>query len=245
MPKWALPTLAVIMIAIFTYLGFWQLDRARERQSDFEAKKAQLEQKTLVLKQGDDLDTLKPYQQVSVEGRLIPSSTILLDNAILNGRAGYQVVTAFKPDVLPLYIPVKRGWLPSTGDRNRPPTVNTPQHTITLTGHITLFPEKPLFFSDRNLASHHHAEAPPVWLYFDSTEFSQRLALPLAPFILLASPDQPGAFQVSPPSLESKQGMHIGYAIQWFAFAVFVIILSFGAFFKQRHKKEVHKPIDR
>ena len=93
MPKWALPTLAVIMIAIFTYLGFWQLDRARERQSDFEAKKAQLEQKTLVLKQGDDLDTLKPYQQVSVEGRLIPSSTILLDNAILNGRAGYQVVT--------------------------------------------------------------------------------------------------------------------------------------------------------
>ena len=239
MPKWALPTLAITMIAIFTYLGFWQLDRARERQSDFEAKKAQLEQKTLVLKQSDDLENLQPYQQVSVEGALIPSSTILLDNAVFNGRAGYQVVTAFKPDALPLYIPIKRGWLPSTGDRNRLPTVDTPEHAVTLTGYITLFPEKPLFFSDKNLASH-HAKVPPVWLYFDPTEFSQRLALPLAPFMLLASPDQPGVFQVSSPSLESKQGMHIGYAIQWFAFAAFVTILSFGAFVKQRHKKEAH-----
>jgi surfeit locus 1 family protein len=43
--------------------------------------------------------------------------------------------------------------------------------------------------------------------------------------VILQDPDTPGGFLRSWPREMPKEGMHIGYAIQWFAFAVIALVL--------------------
>ena len=51
------------------------------------------------------------FGAVSVAGQFDPAHEILLDNRVLNGKPGYQVVTPLKMDGTELYVLVDRGWV--------------------------------------------------------------------------------------------------------------------------------------
>ena len=58
------------------------------------------------------------------------------------------------------------------------------------------------------------------WPYLTVDLFAAGAPYPVEPFVILQVPGDPYGFQRSWPKELPKEGMHLGYAIQWFAFAV-------------------------
>ncbi|MGH8223976.1 MAG: SURF1 family protein, partial [Woeseiaceae bacterium] len=97
---------AIVLIALFTALGFWQLDRA--------AQKAELRRLfdddagTVTLTDG-----LEPrqFQHIEARGRYLPDRQFLIDNIVRDTRLGYYVITPFETAQGEPLLLVNRGWL--------------------------------------------------------------------------------------------------------------------------------------
>jgi surfeit locus 1 family protein len=63
------------------------------------------------------------------------------------------------------------------------------------------------------------------WPYLTTALYAARVDYPIQPVAILEDPADDGGFvrvwSTEPP----KEGMHIGYAIQWFAFAAIALVL--------------------
>src|SRR4030095_1031828 len=107
--RW-LPTLATLaLMAALLTLGFWQLDRMREKEALFAAFAAG-SRETVDLR-SLPADRRARYQHAWVTGRFDSEHQILLDNMTHQGQVGYRVLTPlmFGADRTLL---VDRGWIP-------------------------------------------------------------------------------------------------------------------------------------
>jgi surfeit locus 1 family protein len=70
------------------------------------------------------------------------------------------------------------------------------------------------------------------WPYLTVDLFQATVDYPVQPFVLLLDPADPTGFTRNWPVEPPKEGMHLGYAIQWLAFAAialgFYVRLSFA-----------------
>jgi surfeit locus 1 family protein len=89
-----IPTLAVILLLpLLCSLGVWQLHRAVAKQQLLDQFALRSQQKPQPLA-NDELI----YTPVQVSGRFDSAHLLLLDNRIVNGVAGYDVLVPFLPD---------------------------------------------------------------------------------------------------------------------------------------------------
>jgi surfeit locus 1 family protein len=58
--------------------------------------------------------------------------------------------------------------------------------------------------------------------------FAATVDYPVQPFVILQNPGEPNGFTRQWPREVPKEGMHLGYAIQWFAFAA----IAFGFYLR-------------
>jgi surfeit locus 1 family protein len=58
------------------------------------------------------------------------------------------------------------------------------------------------------------------WPYMTVELFAATVDYALEPFVILQDPQDAGGFVRQWPVEMPKEGMHLGYAIQWFAFAL-------------------------
>lgn len=215
-----LPTLAaVLLIALFIWLGFWQLDRAEYKQQLWaqfgRADSGEVTQVDSI----DDLVKLDRYQPVRVTGQYVHSHQIFLDNRTYQGRPGVHVFTPMRlEDGLVL---VNRGWLPLVHGRQNLPEAPVPKGTVTVAGLVSPPPPTGLVLGEVQLP-----ETWP-WLtpYLMLDRAQQALHYSLASQVLLLSPDAPGGFlrQWEPDTMPAAR--HIGYAVQWFALATAVWVV--------------------
>lgn len=63
------------------------------------------------------------------------------------------------------------------------------------------------------------------WPYLTVDLYRAMVAYPLQPVVMLLDPAEAGGFVREWPRELPKEGMHLGYAIQWFAFAVIVLVI--------------------
>jgi len=103
----------VLAIGFLVKLGFWQLDRAAEKQTlfdDFAAAKTQADAVdfTMLPRRTESLDR---YQPVQLNGSFI-DGYLLLDNQIYQGQAGYHVIGLLSSNDRPQLVPVNMGWVP-------------------------------------------------------------------------------------------------------------------------------------
>lgn len=73
-----------------------------------------------------------------------------------------------------------------------------------------------------------------LWYYMDTAFFEQQAGYDVFPLVLRLKPDQHTSLVRDWPTFEAKTGMHIGYAIQWFVFALFVFIAWIGMIYKNK-----------
>ncbi len=63
------------------------------------------------------------------------------------------------------------------------------------------------------------------WPYLTVELYAAAKGHPVEPVVILQDPADPDGFVRSWPREMPKEGMHIGYAIQWFAFALIALVL--------------------
>jgi surfeit locus 1 family protein len=207
--------LTVLGMALFIRLGFWQLDRAEQKQ----ALLAQYEvgQRSQVEITPQNADSLSRYQRVRVSGHFDASHQILLDNMPSHtGRPGYRVLTPLQSSAG--WLLVDRGWLPLGGTRAMLPDVSIGDAERTLTGTMDALPRAGLQLPDTTFDA--SAPWPRVLSFPALSALEQQLGRKLIPGVLLLDASQPDGYErVWEAHLGFKPERHIGYAVQWFALA--------------------------
>ncbi len=137
------PTVLFIgILSVLVSLGFWQLDRAKEKSQLLELNKKRSSSQILVLTDRTrvDLNELR-YREALLAGTYDGQHQFLLDNQIVNGRPGYFVMTPLILSKSAKAVLVNRGWVPLNKDRSQLPEIVLPIQTeINIKGRINSFP---------------------------------------------------------------------------------------------------------
>lgn len=217
--------LAVLVVSSFTSLGFWQLRRAVEKQSMLDAAAQVLKARDPVpLAAAADPARRRGYDWSSGAGEFDARGALWLDNQQRGGRAGVRAYRVFVPTGgAPLLVDL--GWLPLPGNRTLP-AIERPQGCIIVRGLLTPPPSTGLALG-AGLVRQGDG-----WLLtrIDTAAISTALKLstPLAPRVLRLDPAVPLGFdrdlQLLANTLPPEK--HRGYALQWFALALAVLLTA-------------------
>ncbi len=240
-------TLAVLAIAAFANLGLWQSRRAVEKQAMLDAAAKVMQHRTPVsLAAAGDPQRAREYDWAQGAGAFEEGGAWLLDNQLRHGRAGVRVYRVLHPsqripDPMPPHqVPllVDLGWVPLSGDRKMPKLDPAPWGEIEVRGLLVPPPSTGLVMGQPFHREGIH------WLMtrVDTGAIKSELglAVPLAPRVLRLDPALKLGYErdleLLPNTLPPEQ--HRGYAVQWFALALAVLVtallLTFRPYFKRR-----------
>ena len=217
-PGWPLWVFTLALLPILVSLGFWQLERAaekRELQARIEAQRAQP-----AVTITDLAPTADPsWRPLLLTGRFDPRYTWLLDNRTRDGLPGVEVLQVFHDSTSDQRLLINRGWLPWR-DRRQPPAVPTPQGQLQL--QVEVLPTTEPGF---RLHSAPTTGWPKVVGHIDLPAFAGHTGAPLLPWMARLQPGSPAALRLDWPGLPMTATKHTGYAVQWFALAIALLIL--------------------
>lgn len=216
-----IPTVvAVLLIALFIGLGFWQLERAEQKRVFADTRNTRLDlppiQLTGQTAAGKDFE----FRTLLAEGIFVAEKNLFIENRKHMGRNGFYVITPLKINDSDRYLLVNRGWVEAQKNR-LVPSVETPGSTVSVTGTASIPLPPALDLGSAVLST----DANPRWPYLTLERYAQWSGLELFPFVLLQAETDPHGFVRAWRPEVPKEGMHIGYAIQWFAFALIVSII--------------------
>lgn len=205
-----------IMLPLFISLGVWQIDRAQQKRSLASTMESRRKMPTEILPTAKVNAAQLEFRTLSVTGHFVPEGSIVISNRKYLGKPGFHIITPLRIEGSARHILINRGWVAGSGDK--PPAMDTPDHLITLTGEINI-PSAPAIELEFDL------EASTLWPFLTLKNYQRWSDLEIAPFIMLLSPESPHGFVRSWESARPGEGMHLGYATQWFAFALLTFLL--------------------
>jgi surfeit locus 1 family protein len=226
--------LTLVAAVVFAALSHWQYGRAGYKNSLAEAVALQSKQPPLALDKGTVDWPAQRFHPVTVNGTWEAQGTVLLDNVVHDGKAGYYVMTPLRLDNTAQRILVNRGWVEVGADRRVLPEVATPQGRVALAGTLDMPRSKP-FFLFGDMAP--DIEGNQRWLYLDLVHFTRKFGYPVAPYIILQTSASADSLRRDWPAYENNAGMHIGYSIQWAAFGL-IALASYIALNTHKTSKE-------
>jgi surfeit locus 1 family protein len=229
-PSWPMTLITVVLLGFFLKLGHWQWQKGEAKRDVWAEYERNAPAESIGPRR---IAEVTRFAHVRIEGAFRPEHQFLLDNRSHEGKPGYEVLTPFRRaggDV----ILVNRGWVPFSGYRDRLPDISmpaTPDASQTISGRVDELPAP-------GLAS---GRAPPdaqsAWPKLTSfptqAELEQALGERIEARILLMDPEVPGGYVRSwkPPGLDPSR--HFSYAIQWWGFALVLLVLYFGLNFRK------------
>lgn len=216
-PGWA-PSLAVaLLLPLFLYMAWWQLQRAeekRELQAEYDARAVGPTVKVEArVQRPEELQ----FYRVVARGYYESSYQVLVDNRVHQGQVGYEVVTPLRLPDSDVRLLVNRGWVPLGEDRSHPPAIDPPKGLQEITGIATVPAEKPFTLGkpeplDRGWQL--------VWQHLDMARYRASVPFPVQPVVVLLDPESSaGGFARGWSRLDAGIAVHKGYAFQWFMMA--------------------------
>jgi surfeit locus 1 family protein len=218
--RW-LPTLALgAAAALCVALGFWQLDRAEEKRQQVSELARQALMPALALRPLEASAEPLRYRHLRATGTFEEAGQILIENRHHAGQTGYHVITPLRIDGGEVRVLVNRGWIPADA-QGRPTPAPVPDGPRTVNGeaHIPAPPAIALTGSAGAAAWGNR------WPYLTLDLYRGRFGFPVQPVVILMDPSEPDGFARSWPPEMPKEGMHLGYAVQWFAFAAIALVV--------------------
>jgi surfeit locus 1 family protein len=205
-------------LPVLLALGAWQADRAGQKQALYDDFAAGGEP---VVLDGTSpgLRALPRYTPVRAMGRYETARQFLLDNMVEGGQAGYRVLTPLLMEDGGAVI-VDRGWVPRDFAAAGPPPIEVPGDRRAVSGLLD-FPPRPGIVLETTLAP----GWPKVVQFPTIDELSSALELELVPGLLLLDPSAPDGYRRDWRPSDFGPERHVGYAFQWFALALTLVIL--------------------
>lgn len=222
-PRWvAGHLLALGLVVLFVNLGFWQLRRLEQRR-DYVAEvqeRAMLEPARLEeALRGEFLE----YRTVTATGVFDAGEEVLLRGRSLDGQPGYNILT---PLVLGdgSAVLVERGWV-SYGTETVPVVgAPPPAGEVAVTGRL----REPGGPAEGTFGPRDPAEGELEQTYYvDVQRLQPQMPYELVPAyieLVTVEPPHPAELPLPLPEPVLDEGPHLGYAIQWFSFAVIGVV---------------------
>jgi len=198
-------------------LGIWQLDRLEQRRARNAQIIRRLEAPPLLLNTEplpEDLESVR-LRRVEARGEFDFSQQVALKNQSWYGAPGVHLITPLRLEGREDAVLVDRGWIPydlaAPGEWGQ---FDEPGSTV-ITGYVRL-PQSSL--SARSLTPTPSRE----WFYLDVQAIQAQVPYPLLPiYILQAGSTRPDSLPYRAElELDLSEGPHLGYALQWFTFAL-------------------------
>lgn len=223
-----LPTLLILLaMAVTIRLGFWQLDRAHQKEAiqtrieRFESAPPQTVTKTPVAAQSIE------YHRVRAYGRFMPERVVYLDNRPYRDQPGFYVV-------MPLqladggYVLVNRGWLPRNADvRTAMAPYTTPSGDMWIEGIARADASRAFELGQGGSAAHQS-----IRQNLDVAAYAAETGLSLQPFVIQQTNDSGDTLVRDWPAPTLGVERNYGYMFQWWAMAV--AALGFGLYAARR-----------
>jgi surfeit locus 1 family protein len=217
-PGWALTAAAIAVVAVCVTAGNWQTRRAEYKQSLAD----QLDQRgaaavaTLGAAPVDAQATA--FRRVRVRGEYVPEKGVLLDNRVLRGRVGYEVLMPLSIEGGGLHVLVNRGWTAAPPTRAELPKVATPAGVQEVEGVAVLPPERVFELGDG-------VPAGAVWQHFLMDRYERWSGLALQPVIVQQTSVAADGLVREWARPDTGVQKHRGYAMQWYIFAILTVVL--------------------
>ena len=220
------PTLATLVtFPVLVSLGFWQLDRAAQKEASLAAFDERAARSTLDLNDTDPDADADLFRTARAEGDLDGGRQFLLDNQTHRREVGYHVLTPLRLEGREKAILVDRGWVPVGASRDLLPAVPVDAAPRRIEGHLDQGPPTGIRLGGI-------ADGESGWplriQYIDYGDLAARLDYPLLPMVLRMDESLPGGF-VRRWRPEHPTGFgperNRGYAVQWFALAAALLVI--------------------
>ena len=224
-PRWILAFIVGLLLAMaFVRLGVWQLDRLDQRRSANALVAERRDQEprplvSLVTQYGLDPDTLD-HRPVTVVGRYRTDLEFISIGRTYGDVSGTMVVTPLElPDGSLLMV--VRGIVP-TGTPGPPVEgFGVPTGQVDLVGRLDSG-EEPLRLGEPDPEDGVVRSISRIDLSYLDKWMAEKV-LPVSLILESQAPTDPVDSPVPVPPDELTEGPHLGYAIQWFAFAAIVV----------------------
>ncbi|RDE24521.1 SURF1 family protein [Motiliproteus coralliicola] len=205
--------LGALLLPILLGLGFWQLERAEQKQQLLERL-----QHSAAAPQLPSTAVTLPYP-VKIRARLDRRFPLLLDNRTRDGRVGYELLLPFEEVSTGLYGVVNLGWVAASFDRQQLPDTTALVRDLadqdhTLAGLLVATDSGLMLSADR-----WSADWPKRIQQVDLNRLQELWQRPVYSAVLrlqqpLIDADTNWSVSVMPAY------KHQGYALQWFALAL-------------------------
>jgi surfeit locus 1 family protein len=223
---------ALLLFCLFISLGMWQLRRADEKSALLLSFSQRVHHTPLLVDNLNTQDDLRFYR-AQLTGTFDNEHTFLLDNKTHNGKIGYEVYTPFRAAGLSTPILVDRGFIQGTGDRHTLPDVKAINDETIVVGMLN---KPPLYAALGDMVDNNTTSWPLRVEFIELEKIGNLLNNSLFPYILTITPKHPAAFDLQWEIVMMSPERHQGYALQWFAFALTLLILFVSLNFKNKNK---------
>ena len=224
---------ALIFFPLMLSLGFWQLDRAEQKQAILTAQKLRMGVEAVdfasLVADADNQFTNVVVTDVANDERVF-----LVDNKVRHGRPGYEVLMPLKNSVggSEQWLLVNRGWLAGGADRSVLPPVPVLE-AGPISGYLYRSQGKGIVLKDQAWAKN---EWPLVIQAIDIEKISAHLAVDIYPYLLRVvessaidyerSSEESAVLETGWQVVNALPEKSIAYAFQWFAMALALLILT-------------------
>ena len=210
------PTLAVLaLLPLLLWLGFWQLDRAAQKRALLDGFAAGDRPATAL---DGGLASHPRYTRVRAAGHYRADRQILIDNMTRDGVAGFYVLT-------PLVmndgaVLVNRGWIPKRFGVAELPDLTVSGEFREVTGRLDRLPRAGLALETEPATGW-----PRVLQFPTREEIQAQTGMDLAEGVMLLDSDAPEGYARDWRPVEFGPERHLGYAVQWFALALTLVVI--------------------
>jgi len=212
-------------------LGIWQLDRLAQRRAINSSLNTRIAQPAARL-DGAAIDpATMEYRRVEARGIYDSAQEIVLRNRELDGMPGVHILTPLRISGSATAVLVDRGWIPrDQADPSARSAFAAPQGEVLVVGIARRSqedlggPQDPPLGPDRPRLD--------AWFRVNVAGIQQQAGYALLPIFIEQQPD-PASAGVSPgdpalprraPIADLGEGPHLGYAVQWFGFAIILLV---------------------
>jgi surfeit locus 1 family protein len=244
--KWLLATILVLAAgAVMVRLGIWQLDRLEKRRASNASISAQLSQPVLELTGNalnEELSQME-YRSVIVRGEYDPSGEIALRNQYWNNQWGVHLLTPLKITGSDRVVLVDRGWIPGSAYESGDWSQFEEPGQVTVRGVIRASRDRAELGSRSDPTPVPGAAPLKSWNFINIPAISEQIAAPLLPIYIQQAPDASwtGFLQRSQPEFDLTEGPHMGYALQWFTFAL-ILVVGYPFYIRWQERRQAQTP---
>jgi len=230
-PSLGMTLLYLLVGSVMLGLATWQMQRAAEKISMLDAAALAAQQAPVSPTQVDLKLASERYSRVLIAGQFQPEKQFLWDNRIVQGRAGFEVISPLRLADNQLIL-INRGWVPLQGGRDTLPEIAFQASAVRFTGVMS---RPSIGFSSGDAVNLSQQDWPRLLQHFDFEQISEALNEAVLPVLVQIVRDDinPRALAEVPLFEDNWRPVafgperHYGYAAQWFAMFLALTALFF------------------